>query len=43
MSKQYYLMSQLPEFSVSDDRNVLPITYDYFYDLCSRFLGANEL
>lgn len=43
MSKQYYLMSQLPEFSVSDDRNVLPITYDYFYGLCSRFLGAKEM
>lgn len=43
MSKQYYLVSQLPEFSVNGDKNVLPITYDYFYDLCSRFFGEKEM
>lgn len=43
MSNQYYLLSQLPEFSVSDDKTVLPITYEYYYDLCSRFLNKNEM
>ena len=43
MSNQYYLMSQLPEFSVSDDKTVLPITYEYYYDLCSRFLNKDEM
>lgn len=43
MSNQYYLMSCLPEFSVSGDRSALPVTYDYFYDLCSRFLGKKEM
>lgn len=43
MSKQYYLVSQLPEFSASGDKNVLPITYDYYYDLCSRFLDEKEM
>lgn len=43
MSKQYYLVSQLPEFSVSGDKNVLPITYEYFYDLCSRFLDEKDM
>ena len=43
MSNQYYLMSQLPGFSVSDDKTVLPITYEYYYDLCSRFLSKSEM
>lgn len=43
MSNQYYLVSQLPEFTVSDDKTVLPITYEYYYDLCSRFLSKNEM
>lgn len=43
MSSQYYLVSQLPEFVVSDDKSVLPITYEYYYDLCSRFLSKKEL
>ncbi|MBQ0051426.1 MAG: DUF2764 family protein [Treponema sp.] len=43
MSNQYYLMSQLPEFNVSDDKTVLPITYEYYYDLCSRFLSKSEM
>lgn len=43
MSNQYYLVSQLPEFTVSDDKTVLPITYEYYHDLCSRFLGKNEM
>jgi len=43
MSNQYYLVSQLPEFIVSDDKTVLPITYEYYYDLCSRFLSKQEM
>ncbi len=43
MSNQYYLVSQLPEFTVSDDRTNLPITYEYYYDLCSRFLDKKNM
>ena len=43
MGSQYYLVSQLPEFSVSDDKSVLPITYEYYYDLCSRFLDKKSM
>lgn len=43
MSNQYYLMSQLPGFSVSGDKTVLPITYEHYYDLCSRFLDKGEM
>ncbi|WP_191015501.1 DUF2764 family protein [Treponema zioleckii] len=43
MSNQYYLVSQLPEFTVSDDRSNLPITYEYYYDLCSRFLDKKSM
>lgn len=43
MSNQYYLLAQLPGFTVSDDKNVLPITYEYYYDLCSRFLDKKEM
>ena len=42
MSNQYYLVSQLPGFTVSDDK-AIPITYEYYYDLCSRFLSKNEM
>ena len=42
MSNQYYLVSQLPGFSVGDDKAV-PITYEYYYDLCSRFLSKKEM
>jgi hypothetical protein len=41
--KQYYLLAQLPAFTVSDDRTSLPITEEYFNDLCSRFLDGNSL
>ena len=43
MGNQYYLVSQLPEFSVSDDHSTLPITYEYYYDLCSRFLSKKDM
>lgn len=40
--KQYYLVAQLPSFSVSDDRTPLPITEENFTELCSRFLAKDE-
>ncbi|MGI5057756.1 DUF2764 family protein [Treponema pectinovorum] len=43
MSNQYYLLAQLPSFSVTDEKSVLPITEEYFYDLCSRFLDEKSL
>ena len=43
MSNQYYLLAQLPSFSVTDEKSVLPITEEYFYDLCSRFLDQKSL
>ncbi len=43
MSNQYYLLAQLPSFSVTDENSVLPITEEYFYDLCSRFLDSKSL
>mgnify|MGYP003571396123 CR=1 FL=1 len=42
MSNQYYLLAQLPSFSVTDENSVLPITEEYFFDLCSRFLDKNS-
>ena len=35
-------MAQLPSFSV-DDSSSLPVTEEYFYDLCSRFLDSKNL
>ncbi len=40
---QYYLMAQLPSFTVSDDRTSLPITEEYYTELCSRFLDEEEM
>lgn len=41
MSNQYYLMSQLP--AIDCDSKSLPITEQYFRDLCSRFLDQKSL
>ena len=38
MSNQYYLMSQLPSLSLIDEKSELPVTEEYFLELCSRFL-----
>lgn len=43
MSRQYYLMAQLPAISVNADKSDLPITEEYFNDLCHRFLNEKEL
>lgn len=39
MEKLYYLVAQLPAFTVSDDSGAkLPISVDYYRDLCARFM-----
>ena len=43
MSNQYYLMAQLPSFAVSDDATPLPVTEQYFLELCSRFLDKKSM
>ncbi len=42
MSKQYYLVSQLPDISAAGEKSTLPITEKYFRDLCSRFLDSKS-
>ena len=42
MGNWYYLMSQLPSISISSEK-ALPVTEEYFMDLCSRFLDAKNL
>lgn len=41
MSSWYYLMSQLPSFS-TQQTSPLPISEEYFLDLCSRFLDSKS-
>ncbi|MCM1320767.1 MAG: DUF2764 domain-containing protein [Bacteroides sp.] len=41
MGSWYYLISQLP--ALSDSGAAVPITEEYFLELCSRFLGKKEL
>ena len=46
MEHLYYLVAQLPAFSVNDDSSQkLPLTVMYYKDLCSRFMSekANEV
>ncbi|MBQ5999266.1 MAG: DUF2764 family protein [Treponema sp.] len=43
MSNQYYLMAQLPSFSIDNEKADLPVTEEYFLDLCSRFLDDKSL
>ncbi len=42
MSGWYYLMAQLPALP-SDTEIPLPVTEDYFLDLCSRFMDKKSL
>ncbi len=42
MANQYYLMSQLPAFSINAGA-VLPFSEDYFVELCSRFLNKKSI
>ncbi|AEE16612.1 DUF2764 family protein [Treponema brennaborense] len=43
MGTWYYLLSQLPSFSVTSERAPLPVTEKYFLELCSRFLDAKSM
>lgn len=43
MSKQYYLVSQLPDISAAGEKSTLPITEKYYRDLCSRFLNPEQI
>lgn len=43
MEHLYYLVAQLPSFSISDDSTQkLPVTTEYFKDLCTRFMNAQD-
>ena len=42
MGGQYYLVSQLPAFSITQNEP-LPVTEEYFLDLCSRFMNKKVL
>ncbi len=40
---QYYLMAQLPSLDAVTETSPLPITEEYFEELCERFLGKKTL
>ena len=42
MGGQYYLVSQLPAFSINQSAP-LPVTEEYFIDLCSRFMDKKAV
>ena len=42
MGGQYYLVSQLPAFSITQNAP-LPVTEEYFLDLCSRFMNKKAV
>ncbi|MCR5217230.1 DUF2764 family protein [Treponema sp.] len=43
MEHLYYLVAQLPSFSVNEDSSAkLPLTTEYYKDLCSRFMSAES-
>jgi hypothetical protein len=39
----YYLVAQLPSFSVNQEKTPLPITGDAFVELCARFFDPESL
>lgn len=43
MGKQYYLVSQLPSIDNADSARQLPITEQYYRNLCGRFLDEKSL
>ncbi|QTQ11753.1 DUF2764 family protein [Treponema parvum] len=43
MGNQYYLVAQLPDVVSAVDKQSLPITEEYFRELCSRFLDEKSL
>lgn len=42
MGGQYYLVSQLPAFSINQNAP-LPVTEEYFLELCSRFMNKKAV
>lgn len=42
MAKEYYLVSQLPDISGCTPKSALPITFDYYKDLCKRFMSNKD-
>ena len=43
MEHLYYLVSQLPAFKADDDSvSKLPITAEYYKDLCQRFMSEKN-
>jgi len=42
MKHLYYFVSQLPAFSATAEAGKLPITTDYFLDLCKRFMPKKD-
>ncbi|MDR1748810.1 MAG: hypothetical protein LBR47_07105, partial [Spirochaetaceae bacterium] len=44
MSSYYYLMAQLPGiYQSASGGGTLPFSYDYFMELCSRFLSESDM
>lgn len=43
MKHLYYFVAQLPAFSYTSESGKLPITTEYFLDLCKRFMPANDM
>lgn len=43
MGNQYYLVAQLPDVASAIEKQTLPITEEYFRDLCSRFLDEKSI
>lgn len=43
MGNQYYLMSQLPDITAVSIKQPLPVTEEYFRNLCARFLDESAL
>jgi hypothetical protein len=42
MKHLYYFVAQLPAFSATSESGKLPITTDYFLDLCNRFMPKED-
>lgn len=43
MGGQYYLVAQLPDVAAVSEKQALPITEEYFRNLCSRFLDVKSM
>ena len=43
MANWYFLVAQLPSFSLTSGSSQLPITEEYFLDLCSRYFDPKTM